>query len=338
MQPLLLPGVAMFQVVFTIPDALSSLTLGNRRDMFGLLFQAAWQSLKTVIEKEQEFEAAAGMVLHTWNQHLESHVHLHAIVPGGGPSLKNAEQWKTAAPPPHQSPDRWWLVDADHLRHEFRKQFLSGLRRLHAQGQLRLEGDWSHLRDAASFAAFLAPLEAQAWVTYIEPPPETSRPEDVVKYLARYLTGGPISDHRLVSYDGTEVVFTARKGTTHGGSDETENVTLRAGEFVRRWCLHILPQGFTKSRRFGGWSSQHRERYLEQCHRLREQQIREDAATPESLTDQFAPATEASLFERACPACGQGLERLELVPRTSWKDIFSSDDRPAWYRVREPGG
>jgi Putative transposase len=79
--------------------------------MFRLLFEAAWQSLKTVLETEQQYEAAAAMVLHTWNQHLESHVHLHAVVPGGGPSLKNPEQWKSAAPPPHQRPDRWWLVD-----------------------------------------------------------------------------------------------------------------------------------------------------------------------------------------------------------------------------------
>ena len=188
MQPLLLPGVDCFQVVFTMPDDLSSLALGNRREMFRLLFQAAWQSLKTVVENEQQFEPAAAMVLHTWNQHLESHVHVHAVVPGGGPSLRNPQQWKRATPPPHERPDRWWLVDADDLRHAFRACFLSGLRKLHAQGKLKLDGDWSYLQDEASFDAFLAPLAAKSWVTYIESPPAaTSRPEDVVKYLARYL-------------------------------------------------------------------------------------------------------------------------------------------------------
>lgn len=336
MQPLLLPGVDVFQVVFTIPDALSSLTLGNRRAMFRLLFHAAWQSLKTVIENEQQFEAAAAMVLHTWNQHLESHVHLHAVVPGGGPSLKNPEQWKSAAPPPHQRQDRWWLVDAEDLRAEFRTRFLKGLRAIHSSGELKLDGDWLPLRDADRFEEFLAPLESKSWVTYIEPPPQTSRPEDVVKYLARYLTGGPISDRRLVSYDGRQVVFTARKGTTHGGSDETEQVTMPAGEFVRRWCLHILPSGFTKSRRFGGWSSQHRERYMDQCRRLRAEQAEDDAGLSEpAVTDATAGSIE--VCERPCPTCGQGLERVESVHRTSWRDIFSSDARPAWYRKRDRG-
>ena len=337
MQPLLLPGVDVFQVVFTIPDALSSLTLGNRRSMFRLLFQAAWSSLKTVIENEQQFEAAAAMVLHTWNQHLESHVHLHAVVPGGGPSLQNPEQWKSATPPPHQRQDRWWLVDADELRREFRTRFLSGLRTLHSRGDLKLDGDWLPLRDADRFEEFLRPLESKSWVTYIEPPPTTSRPEDIVKYLARYLTGGPISDRRLVSYDGRQVVFTARKGTTHGGSDETEQVTMPAGEFVRRWCLHILPAGFTKSRRFGGWSSQHRERYLEQCRRLRAELTADhpDMSEPGVID---AAACSVELCERPCPTCGHGLELLESVHRTSWRDIFNSDDRPAWYRIKDRGG
>ncbi|MCA9066988.1 MAG: transposase, partial [Planctomycetaceae bacterium] len=92
MRPLLQGGVDVYQVVFTMPDELSSLALGNRREMFRLLFHSAWQSLKCVIENEQQFEPAAAMVLHTWNQHLESHVHVHAVVPAGGPSLTNPEE------------------------------------------------------------------------------------------------------------------------------------------------------------------------------------------------------------------------------------------------------
>ena len=339
MQPLLLPGVDCFQVVFTMPDDLSSLALGNRREMFRLLFQAAWQSLKTVVEREQQFEPAAAMVLHTWNQHLESHVHVHAVVPGGGPSLRNPQQWKRATPPPHERPDRWWLVDADDLRHAFRACFLSGLRKLHAQGKLKLDGDWSYLQDEASFDAFLAPLAAKSWVTYIESPPAaTSRPEGVVKYLARYLTGGPISDRRLVEYDGREVTFTARVGKTHGGSDETEQVTLPAAEFVRRWCLHILPSGFTKTRRFGGWSSWHRERYLTECRT----QLGLDGSADGELIDEHPgivdPTTEiGDPPGKPCPTCGEALERLGIVHRTSWRDIFSSDSRPAWYRRQDSG-
>ena len=125
---------------------------------------------------------------------------------------------------------------------EFRKQFLKGLRLLHPKNQLKLEGDWAYLQDDDAFEEFLKPLESKSWVTYIQPPPtESSQPADIVKYLARYLTGGPISDHRLVSYENGQVTFTARTGTTQGGSDEIEKVSLPVQEFVRRWCLHILP-------------------------------------------------------------------------------------------------
>lgn len=338
MQPLLLPAVDYYQVVFTIPAELSSLTLGNRRELFNLLFRAAWQSLKKVLEAEQAYEAAAAMVLHTWNQHLESHVHVHAVVPGGGPALRTPGTWKAAKPPAHESQRRWWLVDADNLRREFRDTFLKGLRRLHATGELKLTGEWAHLQKTAAFEEFLKPLEQQSWVTYIQPPPaDSSQPVDVVKYLARYLTGGPVSDQRLLAYNGSNVTFTARTGTTHGGSDEISEVQLTAVEFVRRWCLHVLPKGFTKSRRFGGWSNHHRERYVREGREL----SGHSATAGESDVPNESPADpEPDLTPgRPCPTCGDELEALERVFRTSWRDVFGNQRTcPAWYRTWEQSG
>lgn len=331
-------GVDYYQIVFTMPDDLSSLALGNRREMFKLLFHAAWKSLKKVLENEQQYEAAANMVLHTWNQNLDAHVHLHAVVPGGGPSLTNASTWKNAVPPPHERSDRWWLVDADNLRYEFREQFLKGLRRLHAQGELKLTGEWSHLQDKTTFDEFLAPLETKSWVTYIQPPPtESSQPEDIVKYLARYLTGGPISDARIVSYKNGKVTFTARTGTTQGGSDETEEVRLPAVEFVRRWCLHILPQGFTKTRGYGGYSNHHSQRYVAECRELRQEV--EVAPTVETFAaDDVVSQMDDVPSGRSCPTCGGELELIERVHRTSWRDIFSGSDCPKWNTFRERPG
>ena len=334
-------GVDFYQVVFTMPDRLASLALGNRRQIFNLLFHAAWKSLKKVLEDEQAYEAAAAMVLHTWNQHMDGHVHLHAVVPGGGPSLNEPGTWKNAVPPPYERPDRWWLVDADDLRHEFRKQFLKGLRLLHRKKELKLTGDWSHLQDKAAFDEFLAPLKEQSWVTYIKPPPtESSQPSDIVKYLARYLTGGPISDGRLVNYQDGQVTFTARTGKTHGGSDEIEEVELPAEEFVRRWCLHILPRGFTKTRGFGGWSNHHSRRYVKECRELRQQV---DAAGVEVSSLQETTDEDADqLSGPPCPVCGGAPEFGYITPaavhRTSWRDIFDSDDCPKWYKFRECPG
>jgi len=82
------------------------------------------------------------------------------------------------------------------------------------------------------------------------------------------MIGGPISDRRLVSHEDGGVTFSACVGKTHGGSDETEDVPLSGAEFVRRWAMHILPKGYTKTRRFGGYSNHHRKRYIAECREL----------------------------------------------------------------------
>ena len=329
---LLLPGVDYFQVVFTIPDNLSSLTLGNRRAMFNLLFRSAWRALKRTIENEQQFEAAAAMVLHTWNQKLDAHIHVHALVPGGGPSLTNAEAWKTSRPPVDKNQNRLWLADADELRLAFRTRFLAGLRRLHAAGKLKLTGDWEHLRNEDAFDAWLKPMEEIDWVTYIQSPPsQDSTPEHVLKYLARYMTGGPISDRRVISHENGFVKFTARAGTTHGGSDEVEEVKLPEAEFVRRWSLHILPKGFTKTRRFGGFSNYHSRRYMSVCRRLLSLEAPTDPPTnSEQPVDESVECGESKSSPR-CPHCETAMQRVAGRGSPGWSIVMNSRFRPRWY-------
>ncbi len=194
---------------------------------------------------------------------------MHTFVPGGGPSLNRPNQCKIARPPVHKTQHRFWLVDADNLRLAFRTAFLAGLRRLQTRGELKLNGEWSHLQDAAAFEDWLTSLENTKWVTYIQAPPTPdSTPDQVLKYLARYMTGGPISDRRLVAHENGHVTFLARKGTQSGGSDEAEEVCIPGVEFVRRWAMHILPQGYTKTRRCGGYSNRHQKRYMTTCREL----------------------------------------------------------------------
>ena len=101
---LLLPRVDYFQVVFTLPDTLSGLVLGNRRAVYALLMRTAWRALREVLREEQGIEPGALLVLHTWNQELEHHPHVHAVVPGGGPSL-DAARWVTTRHPKHRRRD-----------------------------------------------------------------------------------------------------------------------------------------------------------------------------------------------------------------------------------------
>jgi len=148
---------------------------------------------------------------------------VHAFVPGGGPSLNRPNQWKVARPPARKTQHRFWLVDADNLRLAFRTAFLAGLRRLQARGKLKLDGEYSPQQEAAAFEDWLQPFENVKWGTCIQAPPTPdTTPDQVLKYLARYMTGGPISDRRLVRHEHGHVTFRARTGKQPGGSDEPE--------------------------------------------------------------------------------------------------------------------
>ena len=266
---LILEGVDYYQVVFTLPEVISAMALANRREIAELLFRSAWKALKKTVEGEQRYELAALMVLHTWNQKLDSHWHVHALVPGAGPSLDDGTWTEAKAPPVAGYDDkRKYLVDAIHLRESFRKIAIAHLRRLRKSGKLQLDGSLGHLRCDAAWDELIEQLQSKDWVSYIEPPPtETSRGEHVVRYLTRYLTGGPISDHRILAADEHEVTFKARMGRTVGGDSIQVPLTLKTPEFVRRWCLHILPDQLTKTRPFGGWSNTKANEYLQRCHR-----------------------------------------------------------------------
>ena len=331
---LLLPGVEYFQVVFTIPDQLSSLALGNRRALYDLLFQSAWQSLSSVIAREQGFEAAAVMVLHTWNQKLEPHAHVHALVPGGGPALQGPPRWVRSRRPNVPHCDGRYLVAAEELRTTFRRTFLRGLWRLWQRGELKLEGAWSAVREQSAFEAWLKPLEAITWVAYIEPPPTAqSTPGHVLKYLARYLTGGPISDRRLLADENGHVTFLARPGTTAGGAGESEPQTLPGVEFVRRWALHILPRNYTKTRRFGGYSNRHRERYRAACDELlpAHGSVPEPPGTAPEPPAQPDPDAPSAAPQPCCPVCQGRLRHIGHAVRASWWRIMHGPWRPPWY-------
>jgi hypothetical protein len=317
---LLLPGITYFQ--------------GNRNAIYDLLFRAAWKTLKGVIADEQGFEAAAAMVLHTWNQMLEAHAHLHAMVPGGGPSLCGDRRWIKSRRPHVKHCDGKYLCDSEELKSKFRENFLAGLRRLHASGELNLNGDWECLQDKATFDDWLKPLESVTWVAYIEPPPfENCPPEQMAKYLARYLTGGPISDRRIVSHENGFVTFLARVGRKTGGDDEVEPVRLCGAEFVRRWSLHILPKGYTKTRRFGGYWNGRRKKYIAECRELL-------AATDTTATPPEPPVfslaaladTPESDTTPCCPKCKLKMRWIGFERKESWRIIMHSPVRPQWYR------
>lgn len=210
------------------------------------------------------------MVLHTWNQKLEHHPHVHALVPGAAPSL-DGTTWvphRMTKGPIHDKPVPFLV---DNKRDEFKK--------------------------------IMTNLSDQAWVVYIEGPPSaTSSPEHVLKYLARYLTGGPISDRRLIEESRGKVVFLARAGD---GSDRQIRVERSGVEFVRLRSLHILPKGFTKSRFFGGWSNNQRAIFLDRCRKLRSSLVSIPPSKPAEVPKK---SEDKEAKNQVCPKCEATME------------------------------
>lgn len=325
---LLLPRINYFQVIFTVPDALHGLMLGNRRETFNVLFRAAWDSLSDLLREEQGIEPAAMMVLHTWNQELDFHPHIHALVPGGGPTAGQTD-WKETRHPTQRRRKKPYLVDQEDLSYRFREQFIVALKRLHRRGELKL-GSQSLVHKYRDFVRWLDSLP-ESWGVYIQGPPrEQAGPECVLKYLARYMAGGPISDGRLIAHDDGQVTFWARSKDKKAGN-ASRPFPLDGIEFTRRWALHILPKGYTKVRRYGGYSGRLCRDYLERCRAL----LGITDLGPQEAGDE--PSPPSSALAPTCPNCEIPMEGTGFTGRPSWKVLFENHATcPDWHGYWHP--
>jgi hypothetical protein len=232
-----------------------------------------------------------------------------------------------------------FLVDNRKLSRHFRDKFLHGLSRLRRRGELKLEGEWSRLLDEGQWERFLAPLRSQDWAVYLQPPPSThASAENLLKYLARYVTGGPISDGRLISCENGQVTFWARDKSKTGNR---VTVRLSGAEFVRRWSLHILPSGLHRVRYYGGLHPSKREAYQARCRMLLgeppvDEEHQDESSEPSSEPNEDSPSEMAmiqrQLQQGICPDCGGSLDVIwSRIERPSWADVLNSPSAPAWY-------
>ena len=207
-------------------------------------------------------------------------------------------------------------MDNVQLGQSFRKHFVDGLRRLVRTGKLQLEGAWFWLQEPTQREAWFEELTATDWNVFVEGPPHgESRPTDVLKYLARYMTGGPISDRRLISDADGVVTFWARSKDKAGGN-RSERFSLKGTEFVRRWTMHILPKGYTRSRSYGGYHGTKRAVYLARCRELLGIAVDDDPArTDDPIDDREASGP-------TCPHCEIAMQCIGQQARPSWRKIF----------------
>lgn len=240
----LLP-VPYFHVVFTLPHELKALCLQNPKELYGLLFQAASRTLKDVTHTRlKNAEAGFIAVLHTWDQKLNAHPHLHVIVPGGG--FKSG----TGVPGSPDEKDRWISSPANYflpvkvLAAVFRAKFLEGLQQL--RPELKYEGRLAPLSDSRRFNKLLGETTRKKWVVYAKPP--FAGPEAVIKYLGAYTHRIAISNYRLIRLENGQVVFSYRDSKS---GNQRKQMSLPVVEFLRRFLLHVLPYRFVRIRHFG---------------------------------------------------------------------------------------
>ncbi|WP_062641188.1 IS91 family transposase, partial [Caballeronia arationis] len=236
----LLP-VEYYHVVFTLPAPISAIAWYNKRVIYGLLFDIAAETLRTIAADPKHLGADIGatLVLHTWGSALTHHPHVHGIVPGGGLSA-NGERWIACRP--------GFFLPVRVLSRLFRRRFLEALTDAHQRGRLQFFGEHAQLVGRAAFAQWLAPLRASEWFVYAKRP--FAGPEAVLAYLSRYTHRVAISNQRLLAFDGRHVSF-RWKDYRQKGRTRYKAMTLESSEFIRRFLLHVLPAGFHRIRHYG---------------------------------------------------------------------------------------
>src|SRR6266704_3240293 len=243
-------------VVFTLPHVLAPLALQNKKLVYDLLFRASAETLLEVARTPSRLGAEIGFfsVLHTWNQKLEHHPHIHCVVPAGGLSPDHT----------HWIPSQQkFFLPVDVLRRVFRRKFVIALKRNFRQGKLGFYGNLKPLAHPKAFSAWIRTLFRNDWHVYSKRPFGSA--EQALCYLGHYTHRVAISNHRLISLADDQVTFRWRDSAHH---NEHKLMTLALDEFLRRFLLHLLPKGFVRIRHFGFLANRRRAALLPLCYRL----------------------------------------------------------------------
>jgi hypothetical protein len=284
-------------VVFTLPHELASLTLQNKKILYHLLLQTSAETLLEVARNPKHLGAEIGFfsVLHTWNQKLELHPHVHCVVPAGGLSLDHS-LWVPSRP--------GFFLPIPVLQRVFRRHFVIALKRNFRQGKLGFHGALKPLAQPKAFSAWLRTLFRHNWHIYSKRP--FGDAEQAVHYLGQYTHRVAISNHRLVSLVDQKVTFRWRDSAHN---NEHKLMSLSLDEFLRRFLLHLLPKGFVRIRHFGFLANRRRATLLQLCFQLL------GAAQPSQAEAEASSAQEPSPLW-FCPKCGGRMVVIERLTAT----------------------
>jgi len=280
-------------VVFTLPPQLAALALQNKKVIYGLLLRASAETLLEVARNPRHLGAEIGFfsVLHTWNQKLQLHPHVHCVVPAGGLSLDHT-RWLRSRP--------HFFLPIQVLRRVFRGKFVAALKSAFQHGQLHLSGNLALLTQPKIFASWLRPLFRKDWIVYSKPP--FGGPEYVLQYLGRYTHRVAISNHRLLSFANGQVTFRWRDSADH---NQQKLMTVSLDEFLRRFLLHLLPKGFVRIRHFGLLANCRRSTLLPLC-------LAALGSVPSQIEPETSSTQESEPLWR-CPKCGGPMAVIERL-------------------------
>jgi len=299
----LLP-VQYYHVVFTIPDDLNNLALRNKRVIYSLLFKASSETLKELARDKKYLGAKIGFIsiLHTWGQNLMDHPHIHCIVTGGGISLDKNKWIKTKND---------FFIPIKVLSSLFKGKFLYYLKREYKKDNLDFTGLISPLKSNKNFQSLLNTLYQKNWVVYCKP--SFCSPEYVIEYLGRYTNKVAISNHRIVNLADNKVTF---KWKDYSDKNKTKNMTIDVLEFIRRFLLHVLPNGFVRIRYYGLLGNRYKKSNLELCQEMLnvyDTDIKKN--TEETWQEIYFRLTGKDIT--ACPKCHKGRMILQQSIRPS---------------------
>jgi len=291
--------VPYFHLVFTLPAAAAEIAFQNKAAVYAILFKAAAETLSTIAADQRHLGAEIGFiaVLHTWGQNLQHHPHIHCLVPGGGLS-PDSRRWVSCRP--------GFFLPVRVLSRLFRRLFLEKLRAAFDTGRLAFFGALARLADGAAFTGCLAELRRIEWVVYAKRP--FASPAAVLAYLGRYTHRVAIANSRLIALAANRVSFHWRDYRHH---NKNKVMTLSADEFIRRFLLHALPDGFHRIRHYGFLANRQRVEKLALCRALL---AAADVAIPVSGGEerpQFAGHAPDS-----CPCCGGRMEPIGALARS----------------------
>jgi DNA-directed RNA polymerase subunit RPC12/RpoP len=312
--------VPYFHVVFTLPHDLNPLILQNQRALHTLLFETASETLLSFGRNKWGVKLGITAVLHTWSQIILDHNHLHCIVSGGG-LTPDGQHWRGAK--------GGYLFDLKALGIVFRAKYRDGLRKLHAKNKFQFHGQLAALSQRPAFETLLRKALRTPWVVYAKRP--FAGPSQVLAYLSRYTHRIAIGNRRILAMEttapGVGTVTFSYKDYADNARKKTMTLDLR--EFLRRFCMHILPSRFVKIRHYGLLANRGRKDRIARARALipAPRQKTQPAPPSESKSEEIPDDQTAPARNPACPHCGSTNLRILSITRPPAQSLRR--DKPA---------